>query len=51
MRYTFVESSLFSKLVYDYLSEDDYAAFQQFLLERPDAGDIVKGSGGVRKVR
>lgn len=51
MRYTFIESSLFSKLVYDYLSEDDYAAFQQFLLERPDAGDIVKGSGGVRKVR
>ena len=51
MRYTFVESSLFSKLVYDYLSEDDSAAFQQFLLERPDAGDIVKGSGGVRKVR
>lgn len=37
--------------MYDYLSEDDYAAFQQFLLERPEAGDIVKGSGSVRKVR
>ena len=42
---------MFSKMVYDYLSEDDYTAFQQFLLENPDAGDVVKGSGGVRKVR
>ena len=38
-------------MVYDYLSEDDYTAFQQFLLEQPEAGDVVKGSGGVRKVR
>ena len=51
MHYTFIESSLFSRMVYDYLSEDDYTAFQQFLLEQPEAGDVVKGSGGVRKVR
>ncbi len=51
MRYAFIESSLFARMVYDYLSEDDYTAFQQFLLEHPDAGDLVKGSGGVRKVR
>jgi len=38
-------------MVHDYLSEDDYTAFQQFLLEQPEAGDIIKGSGGVRKVR
>jgi mRNA-degrading endonuclease RelE of RelBE toxin-antitoxin system len=51
MRYQFVESRLFSKMVYDYLSEEDYTTFQHFLLEHPDAGDVVKGSGGVRKVR
>jgi mRNA-degrading endonuclease RelE of RelBE toxin-antitoxin system len=51
MRYEFIESSLFSKMVYDYFSEDDYTAFQQFLIEQPEAGDVVKGSGGVRKVR
>ena len=51
MRYEFIESGLFSRMVYDYLSEDDYTAFQQFLLEQPEAGDVVKGSGGVRKVR
>jgi hypothetical protein len=51
MHYVFIESGLFTKMVYDYLSEDDYTAFQQFLLENPEAGDVVKGSGGVRKVR
>jgi hypothetical protein len=51
MQYEFIESGLFAKMVYDYLSEDDYTAFQQFLLEHPEAGDLVKGSGGVRKVR
>lgn len=51
MRYEFIVSSLFTRMVYDYLSEDDYRAFQQFLLENPDAGDVVRGSGGVRKVR
>ena len=51
MQYEFIESSLFSRMVYDYLSESDYIAFQQFLLEHPQAGDVVQGSGGVRKVR
>ncbi len=51
MRYEFIESSLFASMVYDYLSEDDYRAFQQYLMEHPDAGDVVRGSGGVRKVR
>jgi hypothetical protein len=51
MRYEFIESSLFTITVYDYLSEEDYTAFQQFLLEQPEAGDLIKGSGGVRKVR
>lgn len=51
MQYEFIESSLFTKMVYDYLSEEDFTAFQQFLLEQPEAGDLIKGSGGVRKVR
>ena len=51
MKYEFIESSLFTRMVYDYLSEGDYTAFQQFLMEQPEAGDLVKGSGGVRKVR
>ena len=48
---TFVESPLFTRQVHDYLSDEEYAAFQTFLANSPDAGDVVKGSGGVRKVR
>ncbi|MEW6668062.1 MAG: transcriptional regulator [Thermodesulfobacteriota bacterium] len=48
---TFVESPLFTKQVYDYLTDDEYGAFQAFLATDPDAGDVVRGSGGVRKVR
>ena len=51
MQYEFIESSLFAKFVYDYFTEDEYIAFQQFLMEQPDAGAVVRGSGGVRKLR
>jgi hypothetical protein len=37
MRYEFIESGLFTKMVYDYLSEADYIAFQQFLLGKRNA--------------
>ena len=48
---TFIESPLFTRQIHDYLSDDEYSAFQTFLVNSPDAGDIVKGSGGVRKIR
>lgn len=35
----------------DYLSDDEYAAMQQFLVVNPEAGDVIPGSGGVRKLR
>lgn len=47
----FIETSIFTKLVYDYLTEDEYAGLQSYLLLRPDAGDVVSGTGGVRKLR
>ncbi|MBE0509607.1 MAG: type II toxin-antitoxin system RelE/ParE family toxin [Chromatiales bacterium] len=47
----FIETSAFTKLLLDYLSDEEYRALQAYLLQKPDAGDIVKGSGGVRKVR
>jgi len=47
----FKETSRFTELVKTHLSDDEYAAFQWLLFERPDAGSIVSGSGGVRKIR
>ena len=48
---TFIETKLFSKLVAKYLSDDEYAELQQSLIGRPEAGDVIPGSGGVRKLR
>lgn len=47
----FIETSLFSKILPKYLSDDEYRRLQSYLLQKPDAGDIVRHSGGVRKVR
>ena len=46
-----IESPLFTKLWPDYWSEDDRGEFSAWLAANPDAGDVVRGSGGIRKVR
>ena len=33
------------------LDDDTYATLQQHLIQHPDAGDLIRGSGGFRKVR
>jgi|SRR5678816_1039837 hypothetical protein len=48
---TFVETKLFSKLVQEYLTDDEYAELQHALIAHPQAGDVIPGSGGVRKLR
>jgi len=47
----FIETTIFTKLLPKYLSDDEYRVFQGYLLLNPEAGDLVRGSGGVRKVR
>ncbi|HEY9069269.1 MAG TPA: type II toxin-antitoxin system RelE/ParE family toxin [Candidatus Ozemobacteraceae bacterium] len=47
----FIETSLFSKLIRDYLSDEEYSALQWVLVARPDAGALIPGSGGLRKLR
>lgn len=48
---TVIETPLFSKLWPAYWSEDERGAFAAFIAEHPEKGDVVQGSGGVRKVR
>lgn len=47
----FIETSKFTELVKQYLSDEEYSALQWLLLRRPDSGAVVSGSGGVRKIR
>ena len=49
--YTFVETKLFTRLIDDYLSDEELAALQLSLAVNPEAGDVIKGSGGIRKLR
>jgi hypothetical protein len=34
-----------------YLDDEEYGELQQFLMQAPEAGSVVPGSGGVRKLR
>jgi len=47
----FVEAPFFTLLLKDYLSDDDYRALQLYLAGEPEAGDIIPGTGGFRKLR
>lgn len=47
----FVETSAFTKHLPTLLDDHGYAALQAFLSAHPDAGRIIRGSGGIRKLR
>jgi mRNA-degrading endonuclease RelE of RelBE toxin-antitoxin system len=49
--FEFIETPFFTKALEHYLDDDEYAKPQQHLNERPEAGAVVPGSGGVRKLR
>lgn len=48
---TLIESPAFTEQCTDLWTDAEYAAFQQFLVARPEAGDVIPGLGGLRKVR
>lgn len=47
----FVETTLFTSIITKIMSDDEYAALQTLLMARPDAGKIIRASGGIRKLR
>ena len=49
--FSFIESKLFSRLVGEYLTDEEYARLQIALIDAPESGALVPGSGGVRKLR
>ncbi len=49
--FTFIESSVFERIRAVYLDDDEYSELQQALVLDPEAGEVVPGSGGVRKLR
>ncbi|PUA27734.1 MAG: hypothetical protein B0W54_14430 [Cellvibrio sp. 79] len=46
-----IETRLFTRLIKELMSDDQYKKLQEALVNRPDIGDLIKDSGGLRKVR
>ena len=47
----FVETPIFTKEIRSLLSDDDYRTLQTALMLRPEQGKIIRGTGGLRKIR
>lgn len=47
----FIELPAFERHRRDYLSDELFHGFQQELMKNPEAGDVIEGTGGLRKVR
>ena len=49
--FEFIETPKCTAIVGHYLNDDEYGKLQKYLNENPEAGVVVPGSGGVRKLR
>lgn len=50
-RMVIIETSVFTRLIRELMDDDNYREFQDTLIQKPDAGDLIPGSGGLRKIR
>jgi len=46
-----IETPIFTNKISALLSDEEYRAFQSALVETPSSGNIIQGSGGIRKIR
>lgn len=47
----FVETPIFTRQITELLDDSDYRRFQVVLAVNPEAGDVIRGGGGLRKIR
>ncbi len=47
----FIETPIFTKLICELLPDNGYRKLQNSLVLRPEAGDLIRNSGGLRKLR
>jgi len=51
IRVQFVETPLFTDQVTAHLTDEQYSELQAFLAENPEAGVVIRQTGGLRKLR
>jgi hypothetical protein len=47
----FIETPTFTRAVLSLFTDEEYQDLQNVLVENPESGDIIRGGGGIRKVR
>jgi hypothetical protein len=47
----FIETSTFTRLLPAYLDDEGYRLLQAYLMETPEAGKVIPGTAGLRKLR
>ena len=47
----FIETPIFTADVRVLLSDEEYARLQEHLVRQPNAGNVITGTGGLRKMR
>lgn len=47
----FIETPTFTRLLLELLTDEEYRGLQNILVENPERGDVIKGRGGIRKLR
>jgi hypothetical protein len=51
MKATFIELPPFERHRQIYLNDENFQAFQKMLMLNPEMGDMIEGTGGLRKIR
>lgn len=47
----FIETPIFTDSIKEIMSDEEYRQFQLELAEQPGKGDVIQGTGGIRKIR
>jgi len=51
MKAVFVEMPAFARHRADYFDDDGYRELQEAMMNNPEAGAVIEGTGGLRKLR
>lgn len=51
MKAVFVELPAFTRYRADYLDDEQFRGLQVAMMKNPEAGDVIEGTGGLRKLR
>ncbi|MBL1142954.1 MAG: type II toxin-antitoxin system RelE/ParE family toxin [Proteobacteria bacterium] len=46
-----IETMVFTRVIQKLMDDETYRELQEVLVQKPDAGDLIPGSGGLRKIR